>query len=330
MGRHRGDDPQPSRWPAVLVLLPRNPGGELRRALVRAPGVSGGRNHVRQPRGVAQPGYGAAAGSVVRPGPDAHAAAAAAAARQPGARGSGGPGRPGLSRRSIVQFHSYLTASFVGKNRGPMQRAPFSCLLFVGMLVTSAHAQRDTTARLAGTVRSSINGLPISGVMVAVKGSRVFGVSDSTGSFALGGLPEGRQVVRILYGDSLSYEHEMDLKSGKTLKLAVLLDVVAAELAPIVVEAQTIRAERSLVGFYDRSKWTVGRFYTRAGPDQRAAPPPGGGVGEGGGPKVGRVGGWPPRRKEGGGPGGRLPVLGGGGAAGARPHHIPGGQLSGG
>src|SRR2546427_7164743 len=269
MGRHRGDDPQPSRWPAVLVLLPRNPGGELRRALVRAPGVSGGRNHVRQPRGVAQPGYGARASSGGRPGPDAHAAAAAA--QQPGARGSGGPGRPGLSRRSIVQFHSYLTASFVGKDRGPMQRAPFSCLLFVGMLVTSAHAQRDTTARLAGTVRSSINGLPISGVMVAVKGSRVFGVSDSTGSFALGGLPEGRQVVRILYGDSLSYEHEMDLKSGKTLRLAVLLDVVAAELAPIVVEAQTIRAERSLVGFYDRRKWTVGRFYTRAGPGHGGA-----------------------------------------------------------
>ena len=67
-----------------------------------------------------------------------------------------------------------------------MQRAPFSCLLFLGMLVAPARAQRDTTARLAGTVRSSINGLPISGVMVAVKGSRVFGVSDSTGSFALG------------------------------------------------------------------------------------------------------------------------------------------------
>jgi len=171
-----------------------------------------------------------------------------------------------------------------------MQRAPFSCLLFVGMLVTSAHAQRDTTARLAGTVRSSINGLPISGVMVAVKGSRVFGVSDSTGSFALGGLPEGRQVVRILYGDSLSYEHEMDLKSGKTLKLAVLLDVVAAELAPIVVEAQTIRAERSLVGFYDRRKWTVGRFYTRADLDQRAAHSLDGMLGESGVQVVCRVG----------------------------------------
>src|SRR5258708_30471063 len=109
MGGHRGDDPQPSRWPAVLVLLPRNPGGELRRALVRAPGVSGGRNHVRRPRGVAQPGYGAAAGSVVRPGPDTRPAAAAA--RQPGARGSGGPRRPGLSRRSIVRVRLYLTAT---------------------------------------------------------------------------------------------------------------------------------------------------------------------------------------------------------------------------
>jgi len=152
-----------------------------------------------------------------------------------------------------------------------MRRAPFSCLLFLGMLVTSLHAQRDTTARLAGTVRSSINGLPISGVMVAVRGSRIFGVSDSVGSFALVGLPGGQQMVRILYGDSLAYEHEMELKGGKTLTLSVLLDVGAAELARIVVEAQSLRAERSLAGFYDRKQRSVGRFYTRADLVQRAA-----------------------------------------------------------
>src|SRR2546428_14086548 len=99
-----------------------------------------------------------------------------------------------------------------------MQRAPFSCLLFLGMLVAPARAQRDTTARLAGTVRSSINGLPISGVMVAVKGSRGFGVSDSTGSFALGGLPDGGQVGRILHGDSLSEGAGKALEPGKTVR----------------------------------------------------------------------------------------------------------------
>src|SRR5882724_4435871 len=171
-----------------------------------------------------------------------------------------------------------------------MRRAPLCGLLLLGMLVTPAHAQRDTTARLAGTVRSSINGLPISGVMVAVRGSRVFDVSDSTGSFALGGLPAGPQLVRVLYGDSLVYEHKMDLKPGKTLTLSVLLDVVAAELAPIVVEAQSLSAERSLAGFYDRRKRSTGRFYTRADLVQRAAVSLDGVLGESGVQVVCRLG----------------------------------------
>src|SRR5439155_1371607 len=106
-----------------------------------------------------------------------------------------------------------------------MQRAPLVSLLLLSMLFAPAHAQRDTTARLTGTVRSSINGLPVSGVMIAVKGSRVFNVSDSTVSSPLVGLPEGRQTVRILNGDSLSYEHKIDLKQGKPLTPSVLLDV---------------------------------------------------------------------------------------------------------
>jgi hypothetical protein len=143
-----------------------------------------------------------------------------------------------------------------------MKRGLLTGLLILGVAVTPVHAQRDTTARLAGTVRSSLNGLPISGVMVAVRGARVFDVSDSTGSFALVGLPAGPQTVRIVYGDSLSYEQTINLRRGKTLTLAVLLDVAAVELNPIVVEANGLRAERSLAGFYDRRKWRFGRFYT--------------------------------------------------------------------
>src|SRR5437763_8633805 len=46
--------------------------------------------------------------------------------------------------------------------------------------------------------------------------------------------------------------------------LSVLLDVDAVELSPIVVEARSWRADRSLAGFYDRKKWRFGRFYTLA------------------------------------------------------------------
>jgi len=126
-----------------------------------------------------------------------------------------------------------------------MRRAAFTCLLFLGIVVTPDHAQRDTTARIAGTVRSSINGLPIPGVMVAVQGARAFSVSDSEGVFALGGLPSGRRTVRVSYGDTLSYEHALTLSGGQTLTLAVLLDVEGVTLSPIVVEASSISAYRS-------------------------------------------------------------------------------------
>ena len=99
--------------------------------------------------------------------------------------------------------------------------------------------------------------------MIAVRGTQIFDVTNSAGSFALAGLPSGRQMIRILYRDSVSYEHPIKLTSGKALTLSVLLDVDAIELAPIVVEAKTLRAERSLAGFYDRRKWGFGRFYTR-------------------------------------------------------------------
>src|SRR2546429_5025309 len=97
-----------------------------------------------------------------------------------------------------------------------MQRAALASLLFLSMLVTPAHAQRDTTARLTGTVRSSINGLPVSGVMIAVKGTRVFNVSDSAGSFTLVGLPGGRQ--------TRSEEHTSELQSRLHLVCRLLLE----------------------------------------------------------------------------------------------------------
>src|SRR2546430_17027029 len=134
-----------------------------------------------------------------------------------------------------------------------------------------AQIVRATTARNVEAARPSTNGLPIPGVMVAVRGARAFGVSDSAGAFAVAGLPPGRQTVRILYGDSLTYDSDITLKRGKTLTLSVLLDVDAVELSPIVVEPRSLLAERTLAGFYERKKWGFGRFYSLADLDRRRA-----------------------------------------------------------
>lgn len=151
-----------------------------------------------------------------------------------------------------------------------MTRAALTCLLVLGSVAPApALAQQDTTARIVGTVRSSVNGLPIAGVMVAVRGARVFGVSDSAGSFVLAGVHAGPQTVRILYRDSLSFDQDVRLKRGKTLTLSVLLDIDAVELTPIVVEARSLRAERTLAAFYDRKRWGFGRFYTLADLERR-------------------------------------------------------------
>src|SRR3989442_14882188 len=127
-----------------------------------------------------------------------------------------------------------------------MRRAAFTCLLFLGIVVTPDHAQRDTTARIAGTVRSSMNGFPIAGVMVAVQGARAFSVSDSGGVFALAGLPPGRRTVRVSYGDSLSYDHALTLSGGQTLTLSVLLDGEGEGPNPTVCVLGSIRAQRRL------------------------------------------------------------------------------------
>jgi Carboxypeptidase regulatory-like domain len=148
-----------------------------------------------------------------------------------------------------------------------VKRVAWSSLLALYAAATASAAQipPDTTARIAGTVRSSVDGLPMAGVTITVRGTTVVGVSDSAGAFALAGLPPGRQTVRIHYGDTLSYDQEMTLEPGKALILAVLLDVVEdVALTPIVVDTGSFRGWRGLAGLYDRKKSGRGRLYTPA------------------------------------------------------------------
>ena len=146
-----------------------------------------------------------------------------------------------------------------------MKRTLLISLFMLGAAMGAAQAQRDTTARIVGTASSAFNGNPLSGVMIAVPAARRFVVTDSTGRFELAGLPAGRQKIRVAYQGRETEEYAFDLRRGKTTTLAVVLDVEAVDLEPIVVEARYPDDWRNLAGFYARKKMYSGfaHFYTR-------------------------------------------------------------------
>lgn len=152
------------------------------------------------------------------------------------------------------------------------QRDPLAVLALALLLMAPSQggAQQDSarrspaadSARLVGDVRSSRDGFPLEGVKIFVRGTHRFDVTDSAGAFAVSDVPSGDQTVRILYGDTLSYDKVLHFTRGKTLVLAVLLDAKAADLTPVVVEAQGLLADLSLAGFFERRRTAAGRFYT--------------------------------------------------------------------
>jgi hypothetical protein len=128
--------------------------------------------------------------------------------------------------------------------------------------LAAATAQQDSLARLTGTITSSKNGRPLADVMIAVKGTGAFHVSDSTGAFAIARIPPGRHVLRLAWHERVSEDYQVALRAGQTLELAILLDVGGVDLAPIVVEATSSEWVLSLAGFYSRRDKGFGRFVT--------------------------------------------------------------------
>jgi hypothetical protein len=134
--------------------------------------------------------------------------------------------------------------------------------LCVVAALAAATAQQDSLARLTGTITSAKNGRPLADVMVSVKGTVAFHVSDSTGAFTIARIPPGRHTLRLAWHDHVAEDYQVALRAGQTLELAILLDVAGVDLAPIVVEATSSEWVLSLAGFYSRRGKGFGRFVT--------------------------------------------------------------------
>jgi hypothetical protein len=121
----------------------------------------------------------------------------------------------------------------------------------------------DST-RLSGTVTSTYDGLPLENVRVALPGVRRFVVTDSLGAFAFDSLPSGHHRIRLEYLGRTNGEHGVWLNAGKPTQLVVLLDMGAADLAPVVAKAERQVDLWGLAGFYYRRAIGWGHFFTPA------------------------------------------------------------------
>ncbi len=128
------------------------------------------------------------------------------------------------------------------------------------LLPAAAWAQlSDTSARIRGSAISAFNGRPIAGVMISVPEVKKFVVTDSDGQFALAGLPAGKRSIRVSYEGRQTQDYVFTLQGQQTKQIAVVLDVDAEDLNPIVVEARQANIWRDLAGFYERRR-TYGAF----------------------------------------------------------------------
>src|SRR6266566_1087004 len=129
---------------------------------------------------------------------------------------------------------------------------PCGLLAVLALWTVPAAAQTPSVATLRGTASSSFNGHPLAGVMIAVPAARKFVVTDSSGSFWLGGLPTGLQLIRVSFDGRETDYFRFELRGEHVKRIAVLLDLEAVDLDPIVVEVRQVNGQRDLAGFYER------------------------------------------------------------------------------
>ena len=123
----------------------------------------------------------------------------------------------------------------------------------------------DSSAGIHGTAISSYNGRPLGGVLISVPDAQKLVVTDSLGRFQITGLPPGRRAVRISFDGRVTPDYLFDVSADQNKRIAVLLDVDAMDLDPLVVEARGASIWRDLAGFYERRHEYRGfaHFFTR-------------------------------------------------------------------
>ncbi|MCZ6918511.1 MAG: carboxypeptidase regulatory-like domain-containing protein [Gemmatimonadetes bacterium] len=141
-----------------------------------------------------------------------------------------------------------------------------TALLFTVLLFTvpGLQAQRVT---LVGVVRDSLTGNPLQGVTVWVPQQALATRSSRTGGFTLSGVEAGQSEIlfRQVGYHVGSIAFELTAGPATTVDLgAVALVPIPTELSPLVVTGEEPNDWLRSVGFYHRSQFETGTFFTQA------------------------------------------------------------------
>ncbi|HEU4642271.1 MAG TPA: carboxypeptidase regulatory-like domain-containing protein [Gemmatimonadaceae bacterium] len=118
------------------------------------------------------------------------------------------------------------------------------------------------TARLAGTVRTP-DGHPLAGATVLVWGSSASGITGADGRFALAALPAGTQTLEARYIGFVPERVAVDLASGRTVSVAVVMREKVTTLGAVTVYGKRHYRQRDgIAGFLARRRRGIGRFVT--------------------------------------------------------------------
>ena len=147
----------------------------------------------------------------------------------------------------------------------PRTAALLSCVRrFVPVLLLSTaawSASAQSVGSISGTVKDSA-GTPIPGVEVVLLRTKGAVYSDSLGVFRLTNIPAGKRELHFRRLGFAPKSVDTEIAEGKSVDLAIVLEVSATVIDGMTVEELTHRRQM-LSDFYERSASGFGHFVTR-------------------------------------------------------------------
>src|SRR5512142_1094035 len=110
-----------------------------------------------------------------------------------------------------------------------------------------AVAQRPSAA-ITGHVADALSGAPLAGVTVSVEGTTLTTLTDETGTFRIGGVPAGPQVILVLRIGYALLRHSVVVPNERTLTIELALAKSALQLPGLVVTADPASRARGELG----------------------------------------------------------------------------------